>query len=120
MEQQDYLDAMQKIVDACNEAHKVAQDHENEDRHGCTPPTSGSCCHGHQNKPCDKRMSPLKQYTINLDGEHDHIMGEGLYKQEDGDVVIYSDVRKGVTAAIIRNFDYITIFECPEDDETCC
>jgi hypothetical protein len=110
MEQQDYLDAMQKIVDACKDAHKIDLEHEIEQRKGCPRDKSRSCSQ-------EPRMSPLKQYTINLDGEHDHIMGEGLYKQEDGDVVIYSDVRKGVTAAIIRNFDYITIFECPEEED---
>lgn len=114
-QQQDYLDAMQKIVDACKEAHKIDLEHEIEQICGRTPPKPRSCKEGQGNESCDKRMSPLKQYTINLDGEHDHIMGEGLYKQEDGDILIYSDVRKGVTAAIIRNFDYITIFECPEE-----
>lgn len=108
MEQQDYLDAMQKIVDACKEAHKIDLEHEVEQRCCRTPPKTGSCSQ-------EPRMSPLKQYTVYLDGEHEHIMGEGLYKQEDGDALIYSDVRKGVTAAIIRNFDYITIFECPEE-----
>ena len=117
MEQQDYLDAMQKIVDASKDAHKIDLEHEIEQRCGRTSPKPRSCKEGQPNESCDKRLSPLKQYSIYHGDEHYHVNGEGLYQQEDGDVIIYSDVRRGVTVAIIRNFDYITIFECPEEDE---
>lgn len=120
----EFMAALGKSVESFEnlllEANKMTQDEKKDEACGMTYPDDRSCNRGQQNESECKRLSPLKQYTIYLDGQHDHIMGEGLYKQEDGDVVIYSDVRKGTSAAIIRNFDYITIFECPEDDETCC
>lgn len=102
----DWINFLQGILDDCKKLNEIDQKASN----SCKVERSGCNLCG---EPTDNENDNVEQkkYVIAVEDGGLSITGEGLYIHDNGDLQIFSDVRKGITKAYFKKWDFFTVGE---------
>lgn len=106
MRNEDYANSLRRILDDLKKLNEIDQKASN----SCKVERSGCNLCG---EPTDNENDNVEQkkYVIAVEDGGLSITGEGLYIHDNGDLQIFSDVRKGITKAYFKKWDFFTVGE---------